>query len=221
MPPSGKDKPQGGRGRGSEHTDDPAGQVRPCQMEIVNHQDNRLRQLLQSRQQKVIGSSAVRGKALVKRQQDIIAGQRNLSGSNLNSTYNAVKEPCRLGIETVQRQPGTLEIAFPDPIAQKGRLTIAGRGCDERQPVSISSRGQGILQTRALQWPQSAQRRAEFELGTRRPLGILRLSHVIDVRQVQGLSIGSYGPCPSHSCAKARATDYPCCGPPAGRIGAG
>ena len=150
MPPPGKDKPQGGRGRGSEHTDHSVGQFRPCQMEVVNDQDNRLRQLLQSRQQQVIGSSAVRGKALVKRHQDIIAGQGNLSGSSLNRPDHTVKEPCRLGIETVQRQPGALEIAFPDPIAQEGRFAVAGRGCDQRQPVSISCRRQSVFKTRAL-----------------------------------------------------------------------
>ena len=92
---------------------------RPCQVEVVNDQHDRLRHLLQGCQQQVIGSSAVRGKALVKCHQDIIAGQGNLSGSSLNRPDNTVKEPCRLGIESVQRQPGALEVAFPDPITQE------------------------------------------------------------------------------------------------------
>ena len=180
----------GGAEAASTPTTPPA-RSRPGQVEIVNDQRNRLRELLQSREQQIIGSSAVRGEALVKRHQRIVAGQRNLSGSSLNRPDNAVKEPCRLGIEAVQRQPGALEIALADPIAQKGRFAVAGRRCDQRQPVGISGRSQSVFQTRALQWPQTAQRRPEFELGTRRPFGILRLSHVIDRRQVQWRPIGS------------------------------
>ena len=121
-------------------------------MEVVNDQDNRLRELLEkpSAAGHPENSSAVRGEALVKRHQDIIAGQGNLSGSSLNRPDHTVEEPCRLGIETVQRQPGALEIAFPDPIAQEGRFAVAGRGCDQRQPVSISCRRQSVFKTRAL-----------------------------------------------------------------------
>ena len=88
-------------------------------MDIVNDQRHRLGELFERAEQEVVGRSAVLGEALVQGHQGIIAGERELTRRSLNRPDNTVKEPCRLGIESVQRQPGALQVAFPDPITQK------------------------------------------------------------------------------------------------------
>ena len=100
------------------------------------------------------------GKALVKSQEGVVAGQRQLACRGLDRPDDTVKQPRGFRIEPVEGQPGARQIALADPVAQERGLAVAGRGRDEGQAVRIGGRGQGVFQTRTLQRSEAAHRLA-------------------------------------------------------------